>query len=1258
MNSSNSRKAASSVDLGQLRLRYDGQESRWSIHDLDADTIDLQPLEAGGRWGLAPRSRVELIFPATAVDPAFAVAAEVLESSGNQLQLSLHSLDDDQLRAIRNRVHGRQGAVPGDARERTLELIERRLRGPVAGRLRLLIDEAESDLRPGTQTELHWRGAPARQVRQLLAERAADLVEAFTGNALKPWLGAPANPSSGVGRRPALRLVDDDEMSVWLARSEALRAMERQTRGAWFKLTPALSVLFGDSADADLEAISGEALIDAWLQALKACDCEPELQRLLIALFARHDVFDLSAFYVELRQDLQRNGLLFETAQSAPILRQPVHSRRSTAAAPVGADAGKKQAPLDSGAQPGETVVAAAGGNWSLPPTAGGTAEGWGPVAAPEALSVARKLWHLGPIPDDLPLQAADEQRPAIEDQALLQALREVLQQSPSEGQDYAGFIRAVAEQAQGDSKQHIATDERQSEALALLARLHSALAGDQIVPEGFDRWSRPLIAPLFGAQLSPEGLAQSGDEVRKLFELIEFGSVLVAERKDQSGKQIQQGIDEVVERLAAAPELSADLVSGASKELDRLLQRHRKAAVAIEDRVVEACVGQQRLIDARRVVDASLNSSFLGIEVPAAWIRLLEQRLVPLMVLSVLRQGPDSAEWQAVEQQMDKFAQDFVALREQRPPGRPVEDVLAWIRLFLNEAEVGGAGGENPTLGLASAWAGEPTEWQPYRSVLAHVLNEPKAKPQDQQLDRLAQQVDVLQPGDWLTFKSRDGRPRALKLAWHAPDHARFVFVSQLGHKADDMEREQLLEAMRLGDVKVLEDGQSSIIERAWRRMMESMHDQLAAQATNDALTGLLNRKELERRLGLWLRGRQREPLLVLWMGVDHMRRVNDAHGLEAGDHVLAQMGKLLLAECAECGADAEAARIAGDEFVLVLPQTDGSEAEARANHVLRALSEFDWSFNGHQLPVTVSIGVCIADQNCSSIETLMRDAEHACRAAKESGGDRIYLHHVDDFRLAQMRETFQWVGKVEQSLEAQTLVLFGQRAKALSARAIMGGDYVEVLLRMRDQGGYASPENFIVAAERYGQIAAIDRFVLNDLVRCLNAAKRQDKLRIAFNVSGRNITDAEFVDEIVRVLAEQPWPMSQLCVELTETAAIQQLADASLAMRRLSAAGVSMVLDDFGSGWASYQYLRRLPFDVVKVDGAFIRDIGRSAEDLALARSINEVAHVLGKMTVAEHVEDEEILRLVQEIGFDYAQGYAVAKPVPLDELLRGGA
>jgi EAL domain-containing protein (putative c-di-GMP-specific phosphodiesterase class I) len=349
---------------------------------------------------------------------------------------------------------------------------------------------------------------------------------------------------------------------------------------------------------------------------------------------------------------------------------------------------------------------------------------------------------------------------------------------------------------------------------------------------------------------------------------------------------------------------------------------------------------------------------------------------------------------------------------------------------------------------------------------------------------------------------------------------------------------------------------------------------------------------------------------------------------------------------------------RVEGDEFVVVLPDSTLGDVQQLGEALLTRVTALEHEVGGPSVRVSASIGACLIDESCASMETLLNDAERAYRAAKDEGRGRVYLSQPDDARIRQMRESVEWVGKIEHALEHDALVLFGQRAQSLSGRASQAPDYVEVLLRMRsDEGGYASPEHFIVAAERYGQIHAIDRFVLQRLTRQLSSADRTANYRIAMNISGRNVVDRAFIDEIIQTWKDARLPQGWLCIELTETAAIQHLAEAAESMSRLRDAGVTLVLDDFGSGWSSYQYLRRLPFDIVKVDGAFIKDIATSQQDLLLARSINEIAHMLGKHTVAEHVENAETLELVREIGFDYAQGYVAARPVPLDGLLQQG-
>jgi diguanylate cyclase (GGDEF)-like protein len=437
---------------------------------------------------------------------------------------------------------------------------------------------------------------------------------------------------------------------------------------------------------------------------------------------------------------------------------------------------------------------------------------------------------------------------------------------------------------------------------------------------------------------------------------------------------------------------------------------------------------------------------------------------------------------------------------------------------------------------------------------------------------------------------------------------------------------------------------------------MLEGLHNELAEQATHDGLTGLLNRKEFDRRLLSAVAGPKRQDLAVLWVGVDHLRMLNQTHGMAAGDDALKAVAQNLRRFGAERGA--HTARIAGDEFALLLEGAKEERAMTVARNLSREIAERELYWQDQPYRLSVSIGVVMASAEGVDPEALLQEAERAYRLAREDGGGKIYRHQADDERMAKLRQTASWVSRVEQALEQGKLVLYGQPALSLSEAARTGPDYMEVLLRMVSEDGLHTPEQFLLAAERYGQIAAVDRFVLDQLIRQLANFPSRVPLLVAFNLSARNLVDQDFVSEMIARLRQQSFPCERLCVELTETAAIAQLTQARRGMARLHELGLALVLDDFGSGYSSYQYLKHLPVDVVKVDGAFIRDITRAPEDLALARSINEIAHLLGKRTVAEHVEDEATLELVREIGFDYAQGFYIRKPEPLQGLLDAAA
>lgn len=1228
-----------------------GQEQRWSVQALDGTRLALRRTDGHPVPAFAPGSAVDLCWQDADERVHLELRATVAEREEFGLQLELSAMDDwqrEQLARLQQQVAGARQADGGPDPAvvlRAVEAVVGVLRAELPARIERLFQQCQLTLDPVRMDFARdIGGIPLADAEQRLGE-ACTAVAAATVAGLVEQIQTPGRPATR-GRRPnTLRLVDDDEMQVWLNRSESLRRMERDAKAGWHALRPLLSELQQADPQRDPDQLAVEALLDALLAALRGVALESPLQQLVMRLAARPDTLDLPGLYVVLQMALLRAGLR-APQRAAVIPPPPAHRLRQavpaaardpapdepSAAAPEAATAGARPA-----RSPGpESRSAAAAATHQADADAGATVE------AGAAMDAMRRLWSLTAQRTEL-----TDPDDAISDELLREAVRRAL-----DGDDHSFRERLTAVAAELGAGV-LQTDARQTEAVELLARLNNALGADPLLSGQFRSWARPLMAPILGAQLRPEGMADSGDSIRHLLELLEFGSVVCAQRDDAPTRELRERIGQLVASLGELPALVAPDLDAAAEQLEKLLQRHRRAVTAIEDRVVEACLGQQRLIEARRLVDEELTERFAGRSLPAPLRDLLEDRLHSLLVLTVLREGADSAAWQSQRDQLRQLEQALGGEQDAEQRAAAAESSLAWIEA-LGAAQAGDQAIVQQQVDALRAalredgaqqtpWAGREKPPAPLLSGL------------DESADLHARQLRLMQPGDWVAFDLDHDEPRLLKLAWHAPDRQRLVFVSQLGHRAEDLTDVELLDALRSGRVRLLEDGKSTVVERAWRRMLEGLHDELAEQASRDPLTGLINRKELDRRLLAWINGRHRPSLALMWIGADHQRMLNQTLGMEGGDFALTRLAETLAKLAHEHDPErAYAARIAGDEFVVVLPRADAQQAEQFAERLRSRIEALDLHWQERRFRLSASIGIVVADENCSGGDALLRDAERACGAAKDLGRGRTYIHQADDFRLSQMRETVDWVGRVEESLEQGALVLFGQCALSLSEQAKAGPDYLEVLLRMRGTEGLTTPQNFIIAAERYGQIAAIDRFVLQQLGLHLMASDASKRFRIAFNLSAHNVVDPEFITEIIQTLRAQPQPMHQLCIELTETAAIQQLAAAGEGMRRLSEAGIAMVLDDFGSGWSSYNYLRRLPVDIVKVDGAFIRDIATSPQDLALARSINEVAHMLGKLTVAEHVENDETLALVREIGFDYAQGYLIERPRPLTEHL----
>ena len=428
---------------------------------------------------------------------------------------------------------------------------------------------------------------------------------------------------------------------------------------------------------------------------------------------------------------------------------------------------------------------------------------------------------------------------------------------------------------------------------------------------------------------------------------------------------------------------------------------------------------------------------------------------------------------------------------------------------------------------------------------------------------------------------------------------------------------------------------------------------EQLNYQASHDALTGLINRREFERRaerLFLEIQHHKEEHALC-FMDLDQFKVVNDTCGHTAGDELLRQLSQLLQSVVRQRDT---LARLGGDEFGLLMEHCSLDHAHRVASSLLNAVQDFQFSWEGQSFRVGVSIGLVAITEAIPNLSELLKQADAACYMAKDMGRNRIHVYRLEDSKLAQRHGEMQWVTRLYRALEEDRFCLYAQAIVPLDSCT---DKHYELLVRMVDEKGEIIPPGaFLPAAERYNLISKIDCWVIKKAFSLLAANPVfQNQINfISINLSGQSITEHQVLQFIITQLAKFRIEGKKICFEITETATISNLSTAIKFISILKELGCRFALDDFGSGLSSFGYLKNLPVNYLKIDGMFVRDIVDDPIDHALVKSINEIGQVMGMQTIAEFVENDEIKEMLKEIGVNYAQGYGVGKPLPLDDLL----
>lgn len=436
---------------------------------------------------------------------------------------------------------------------------------------------------------------------------------------------------------------------------------------------------------------------------------------------------------------------------------------------------------------------------------------------------------------------------------------------------------------------------------------------------------------------------------------------------------------------------------------------------------------------------------------------------------------------------------------------------------------------------------------------------------------------------------------------------------------------------------------------------------EQLAHQASHDALTGLVNRQEFERRLERVISHIAQEggEYALCYLDLDQFKVVNDRCGHAAGDELLRQLGALLQEKMR---ARDTLARLGGDEFGVLLEHCPPSQAVRIAHDLCEAVREYRFVWEDQAFAIGVSIGVVEITAATDTLASALRAADAACYAAKEKGRNRVQVYRASDAELNARSAQPRWVARLTEALDANRFELCYQSIAPLGARAPDRPHY-EILLRLVDEDGrHVEPSAFIPAAERHDLMPAIDRWVLRHALAGIAARHRQTPVQAwpihAINLSAASWSDPSLPALIGQLLAEYDVPGGALCIEIAELAAGAHLAQAVHFAHELKKLGCLLTLDDFGGSVRSFAQLKSLPIDFLKIDGSLVLGMAQDRVIRAIAEAINSVAHVMAIQTVAECAENDEVLPLLRELGVDHAQGYAIMRPQPFARPLNSGA
>jgi diguanylate cyclase (GGDEF)-like protein len=860
-------------------------------------------------------------------------------------------------------------------------------------------------------------------------------------------------------------------------------------------------------------------------------------------------------------------------------------------------------------------------------------------------------------------LPKQDLSKPAFEKKAVKSTLQTL--QSQSSNEDYTlPLSQRLHAALQENQSEEMRIGDEEGAAINLTERLFDSILDLKNINADLQQWIKKLEIPFAKLLIQDEGFLQNVEHpARKVLNTIAKLGRSGIFTNESNTKLVDKTIDKLVEEF----ESDISVFNSANHELEDLLERQEKIYKKNLHRVKEAAQGQFKTKAAKRFVDKTLEDSIAEQDIPKALATLLDAGWRDLLNITVVKHGADSAEWKEYEGVVQTMIQTLNSDRE-KPDLKPI---LSSIKNGLNSISPSGEFKDARTISeLKQLFTAKQTDEIPSVSFPQGTFSEENKADESEIEEIWIKRAKKLNIGDWLEVDSDanifsqddqsyddEGNIKITKaqmrIAWHDEDREEFVFVNHQGMKVIDVEVLELAGILQNGKATLIEDQNQPVVDLGLDKMVHKFYEQLVHHASTDELTGLKNRREFERQLKNALRESRNRDIkhMIAIFDFNQVKEINEKLSYEAGDEFLKQISELITKNTPK---NTTKARLSSDQFSILLPKADKKTSAIIFKHLKKQIDAFSFNFEKTEFFPNCSIGTALIDSNTKSASSALTAALQACEKAQAQSKDKQTV--IEEAEDSSESDSLQkWLNRIDTAIEEQKLQLMCQKISPLNDDSMP--DQYEILLSIKDeQDAEINIADFIHAAECSDKMQLLDRWVIKNVLSWMqHSPEIVSKMgNLGINLSSHSLNDEELLYFIFENLVEQDKvPKPKVCFEVSESIAVNNVADLADFINEMQNIGCQFSLDDFGSESSSYNFLKNLSLNYVKLDGSFIRNLNKNETDFAMVKSMNDMVHFLGKKTIANEVEDDETIQALKEIGVDYIQGKAVEMPLALANL-----